>query len=189
MELYFCRSLFWTESEDVKNSRVFKSRTDGSDVIEILPAQRSERQKRSVGKNCQCPTDVKIDSTLGIDYTNDDIYFVDLVEKSLWRTDSDGCQCQKLFSQTSNECKNLIRFLDFIYCFFCFFFYLFLTCWTDQDQKCIFLRLLFSLGITLSDVENGKMNLIEICVGNQEDLNAGVYLVPTCLYRCWCLSR
>ncbi|CAI9740160.1 proto-oncogene tyrosine-protein kinase ROS-like isoform X2, partial [Octopus vulgaris] len=103
----FTSTLFWTETEDMKNSRVFKSRTDGSDVIEILPAQHSRLHKRSPGKNCQCPTDVKIDSTLGVDYTNDDIYFVDLLEKSLWRTDSDGCQCQKLFSQTSNEFESL----------------------------------------------------------------------------------
>uniref|UniRef100_A0A0L8G0C2 Fibronectin type-III domain-containing protein n=1 Tax=Octopus bimaculoides TaxID=37653 RepID=A0A0L8G0C2_OCTBM len=112
-------TLFWTETEDMKNSRVFKSRTDGSDVIEILPAQHSRLRKRSPEKNCQCPTNVKIDSTLGVDYTNDDIYFVDLLEKSLWRTDSDGCQCQKLFSQTSNEFLSSSSSSSFSTCFPC----------------------------------------------------------------------
>ncbi|GAB1609056.1 proto-oncogene tyrosine-protein kinase ROS-like isoform X2, partial, partial [Argonauta hians] len=113
----FTSTLFWTETQDRKrkNSKVYKSRANGSDVVEILPGDYGRsgggggskmRHKRRSPK-CQCPTNMDIDSTIGVDYTNDNIYFVDHHRKVLWRTDSEGCHCEKVFSQKDNEFESL----------------------------------------------------------------------------------
>lgn len=100
----YSSTLYWSEEKNDGRHKIFRSNTDGSDMRQLLPAIDHNPQKRSISQQkCQCPQDLAIAGTIGIDYSNENVYFMELKNKSIWLVDDKGCQCKRVFTPNSPE--------------------------------------------------------------------------------------
>ena len=77
---------------------------------QLLPTLEHHPHKRSISQQkCQCPQDLAIAGTIGLDYSNENIYFMELKNKSIWRVDDKGCQCKRVFTPNSPEKGKYLR--------------------------------------------------------------------------------